>query len=240
MSTINVNTINPFTLGSSINLNGTPVRNNPDNTIIGIGQNTLVAATGTDNTAFGRGALQSVTTGNSNVAVGNSSLSSCTGSDNIAIGRNAAALSTTGSNNITIGKNTSNSIDTASNEITLGNSSHSVLRCAVTTITSLSDERDKKDIKDLPVGLDFLNGLRPVQFVWNEREKEGRKKIKDFGFIAQDLKKSQEEAKMADILKLVYEANPEKLEASYGKLIPILVKAVQELSAKVAALESAK
>jgi len=37
---------------------------------------------------------------------------------------------------------------------------------------------------------------------------------------------------------LVYESNPEKLEASYGKLVPILVKAIQELTAKVEALEA--
>ena len=37
----------------------------------------------------------------------------------------------------------------------------------------------------------------------------------------------------------VYDANPDKLEASYGRLIPVLVKAVQELSAKVTALENA-
>ena len=36
----------------------------------------------------------------------------------------------------------------------------------------------------------------------------------------------------------VYENNPEKLEAKYGNLIPVLVKAVQELSAKVKELES--
>jgi len=43
---------------------------------------------------------------------------------------------------------------------------------------------------------------------------------------------------VAETLKLVYEENPEKLEASYGKLIPILVKAIQDLSAKVEALEN--
>jgi len=31
----------------------------------------------------------------------------------------------------------------------------------------------------------------------------------------------------------------DKLEMSYGKLVPILVKAIQELSAKVTALENA-
>jgi hypothetical protein len=82
--------------------------------------------------------------------------------------------------------------------------------------------------------------LKPVEFVWNERDEEGRHDIKDFGFIAQDLKKSQEDAGLSETLKLVYESNPEKLEASYGKLIPILVKAIQELSAKVEALEAKK
>ena len=41
-----------------------------------------------------------------------------------------------------------------------------------------------------------------------------------------------------DVLRLVYDENPDKLEMSYGKLVPILVKAVKELSDKVKALES--
>jgi len=41
-----------------------------------------------------------------------------------------------------------------------------------------------------------------------------------------------------DVLDLVLDDNPNKLEANYGNLIPVLVKAIQELSAKVTALES--
>ena len=89
----------------------------------------------------------------------------------------------------------------------------------------------------LRAGLDFINALRPVEFIWDDRNEDGKHDIKDFGFIAQDLKKSQEKVEMADILKLVYEENPEKLEASYGKLIPILVKAIQELSAEIKLLK---
>jgi hypothetical protein len=33
--------------------------------------------------------------------------------------------------------------------------------------------------------------------------------------------------------------NPDKLEASYGQLVPVLVNAIKELSAKVTALEAA-
>ena len=159
------------------------------------------------------------------------------------------------SGNVTcIGYYADASSPTATNEITLGNSSVATLRCAVTSITSLSDERDKKDITDLEYGLDFIESLQPKQFTWNNRPetqtvpeldengdiKEVEKEIesankgkKDFGFIAQDVQPLDN-----DVLRLVYDENPEKLEMSYGKLVPILVKAVKELSEKVKALEA--
>ena len=37
---------------------------------------------------------------------------------------------------------------------------------------------------------------------------------------------------------LVYDVNPDKLEAGYGKLIPVLVQAIKDLSAKVNLLEA--
>ena len=143
---------------------------------------------------------------------------------------------------------------TVTNEITLGNGSITALRCAVTSITSLSDERDKKDITDLAYGLEFIESLQPKQFTWDNRPeiktipeldengdlKEVEKEIenankgkKDFGFIAQDVQPLDN-----DVLRLVYDENPDKLEMSYGKLVPILVKAVKELSDKVKALEA--
>jgi len=238
MSTIVVNTVNPYFIGGNIEFNGTEIRNNPDETIIGIGKFALQSATGINNVALGRSALQSVTTGDANVAIGNGSLINCTGNDNTAIGRNAGFSNTTGSNNIFIGRVSEGSTDTASNEINLGNSSNTVIRAAVTTITSLSDKRDKDNIEDLPVGLSFVEKLKPVKFIWNERDENGKRNIKDFGFIAQDLKKVQEDEGVADILKLVYEENPDKLEASYGKLVPILVKAIQELSKEIKELKN--
>jgi hypothetical protein len=42
-----------------------------------------------------------------------------------------------------------------------------------------------------------------------------------------------------DIIDLVYESNPDRLEAKYGNLIPILVKAIQELAAEVEQLKGA-
>ena len=78
--------------------------------------------------------------------------------------------------------------------------------------------------------------MRPTEGLDGEMV-EGRKDDPDTGFIAQDLKAAQEELGIT-IPGLVYEVNPEKLEAGYGKLLPVLVKAIQELSAKVEALEA--
>jgi hypothetical protein len=48
--------------------------------------------------------------------------------------------------------------------------------------------------------------------------------------------KTQEDTNM-NIPGLVYEENPEKLEAAYSKILPAMVKAIQELSAEVDALK---
>ena len=147
-------------------------------------------------------------------------------------------------------KSLGNQLSSVSNEFTLGNSSVSVLRCAVTSITSLSDARDKTDIKDLSYGVDFIKSLTPREFTWNNRpevrvvrdengnetEKEIQSKNKgkkDFGFVAQEV-----QALDNDTLRLIYNSNPEKLEMSYGKLVPILVQAVKELTSRLEALEN--
>jgi hypothetical protein len=203
----------------------------------------ITSVTSSPNTAVGWRSLWNTTASGANTAVGaGAGQSVTTGSDNTFLGvysGEGTGLSsiTTGSNNICVGSNSGAPTSSTSNSITLGNSSNNVLRCAVTSITSLSDARDKKAITELSAGLDFIKKLKPVEFVWNERDEKGKHDIKDFGFIAQDLKKSQEDAKLAETLKLVYEENPEKLEASYGKLVPILVKAIQDLAAKVEVLE---
>jgi hypothetical protein len=203
---------------------GQNITTGPSNTMVGVDAGELVT-TGQNNTFIGHGAGATVTTGNANVFIGPDTgvgISNITGQGIVLIGSGGGVNPSSAS---------------AQFEITLGNSFITALRCAQTSITSLSDARDKKDVTDLRAGLDFVKGLRPVEFVWDERDEEGRHDIADFGFIAQDLKAAQEDAELADVLKLVYESNPEKLEASYGKLVPILVKAVQELAAKVEQLE---
>lgn len=180
-----------------------------------------------------------------NVFIGNGAGLLATSNNNVCIGNGTGSSLTTGSNNIIIGNGAQSSTATVSNQITLGDAAITALRCQVTTITSLSDARDKKDIADLDAGLGFINALRPVQFTWDMRPTtgmdgeviEGRKGDPDTGFLAQDLKAAQIDTGII-IPGLVYDDNPDKLEAGYGKLLPVLVKAIQELSAKVEVLEA--
>ena len=159
-----------------------------------------------------------------------------TGTYNTFLGHQAGSTTTTASNVTCLGRGATASSATVSNEITLGNSSITSLRCQVTSISSLSDRRDKKDIKELPIGLDFINALNPVEFTWDMRDgaKVGQKEA---GFIAQELDEAQQDAGVEDLMNLVLKTNPDKLEATPGKLIPVLVKAIQELSSEIQTLK---
>jgi trimeric autotransporter adhesin len=217
----------------------------------GVGSGVLSAhTTGSANTAVGAEALRLVTSGSYNTAVGRSAIYSVTGDRNTSVGYDSGGGLTTGSNNSFLGQLSTPSSATVSNTITLGNSAIATLRCQVTSITSLSDERDKKDIAPLEHGLDFVKQLKPVSFEWNmrpqtytdhegnETEIQGKVGIADIGFIAQDIVALEDSLGAADSLQLSYRDNPEKLEVTQGRLIPILVKAIQDLTAKVEALEA--
>ena len=191
-----------------------------------IGYRAMLASDGNNNTGAGASSLQSNSTGSNNTALGHSA--------GYGTGTNS---NTTGANNTFIGYQAVGASATASNVITLGNSSIATLRCQVTTITSLSDARDKKDIVDVPAGLDFVKALQPRSFAWNMRD-GGKVDVPEFGFVAQELQQAQVETGVT-VPGLVYDENPEKLEASAGVLIPILVQAIKQLEARVAALEAA-
>jgi hypothetical protein len=204
-----------------------------------------VNQTGNNNCAFGMYALY-VNKANDGCAFGTYALrNTTTGASNSAFGYKAGSNITTGTNNSLLGNNASASSATVSNEITLGNASIATLRCTATSISSLSDLRDKADIEDINIGLSFVEKIRPVTFKWDKREwytngnRDGTKKdlIVQSGFIAQDLKKLQEEFGV-NFLRLVYESNTEKLEATPANLLIPLIKAVQELNEKVKILEN--
>ena len=133
----------------------------------------------------------------------------------------------TGSNNTVIGANAIASSSSVSDQITLGNGSITSLRAMVTSITALSDRRDKTNIQTISEGIDFIKQLKPVTFTWNTRDK-AKIGIKAAGFIAQDLLSLQKNSEIGENLDLVSEDNPEKLEARYNNLLPIMVKAIQD------------
>ena len=209
---------------------------------------------GCSNIAFGCYALAQSTTTNHHVAMGCSALfANTTGASNVAIGRDALRVNTTGSNNIAIGllsgctlNGGNNNIfigcnaqaltTTSVNTITLGDNTIATIRAQVTSITALSDRRDKTDIVDIPLGLNFINQIRPVKFTWNMRD--GSKVGQGYaGFIAQELKEAMDYHQAKDWLELVISNDDEsRYEASPGKLLPVMVKAIQELSAQNDAL----
>jgi len=155
-------------------------------------------------------------------------------------GNTVAGSMKTGSNNVFIGTNGLDVTDPVDNHILLGDGNITDLFCAATTIQFLSDERDKKAIRGVTAGLDLVNDLRPVEFIWDARDKDlERNGSKDCGFIAQELKAVQEKYGLSEELKLVNEtAFEDKMTAAPGRLLPILVKAIQELSAEIAELKS--
>lgn len=215
------------------------------NTSVGFqaGRGNGTASTGNYNTVGGDRSLYNLTTAEKNTAWGAlSGYGVTTGSRNTLIGMEAGYGSgtgalTTGENNIALGYRALPSSATVSNEITLGDANITSLRCNVQTISSLSDERDKTAIEDLPYGLDFINDMRPVKFTWNRRDGSYGAKP-DMGFIAQELREVEMDHGSGSRTRLVNDNNPNRLEADYMRSYPILVKAVQELSAKCDALEA--
>jgi hypothetical protein len=189
---------------------------------------------GSYNSAFGSSSLASNTSGTDNVAIGiNTLINNLTGNFNTAVGGVAGTSITTESNVTCLGYNAQAS---ASNQVVIGNTSVNALKCNVQTITSLSDERDKTDIVEITEGLEFINKLKPVTFTWNQRD-EGRVGIKSAGFIAQDLLELQNDSLIGENLDLVSDLDPDQLEARYGNLLPVMIKAIQELTARINVLE---
>jgi hypothetical protein len=228
MSQIEVNKVIPLTL-DTVDVNGAEISANDATFSLRI-SNYQVAVPGNYNTMIGSETGVAVSTGQKNVLLGWRA-----GTGNSGAGGSIS----TGSNNVLIGTNGFDVVPTLSNTVILGDASTATLACQVTSITSLSDGRDKKDVGEISAGLEFVKELSPVKFTWADRDPNGKHDIKDCGFIAQDLKALQEKYNVAEELQLVNESiSNDKMYASYGKLIPVLVKAIQELSAKVEELEN--
>ena len=95
-----------------------------------------------------------------------------------------------------------------------------------TSISALSDITQKENVQNIPYGLSTVLGLKPKQFDF-KAEMGGEKGL--LGFIAQDV-----EAVIPELVK----PNADGLKTlKMGDILPVLVAAIQELSAKNDALE---
>lgn len=214
---------------------------------VAVGVSALAAlTTASDNTAVGTYAGQAATTAANLTLIGRSAGAAITtGSNNTCLGHSAGIAITTGSNLTVLGYTAAASAVDATNEVTLGNVNVTTLRCATTTITAISDVRDKTNIETLPLGLDFLKDLKPVRWNWQKRiQTEDGQLVdnpevgaQDLGFVAQDLDAAQEKHSAA-WLGLVLKATPDRWEATPGKLLPVMVRAIQELAAENESLKA--
>ena len=111
---------------------------------------------------------------------------------------------------------------------------HGTVFATTTTISAISDVRYKENIRDLDDGLSKIMALQPRKFDW--KEGKGRDVKDDRGWIAQEI-----ETVFPDLVDEWLDESPEGEEPYKSvrpDLIPVLVKAMQELSAKNDALEA--
>jgi hypothetical protein len=192
-----------------------------------------------------------------NTCVGVYTMMTSTGNYNTCFGNNAGQSITTGNYNASIGKAAQPQAGTSSNQFTLGGGGISNLRCNDTSISGLSDVRDKTNIVDLPVsaGLAFVNALRPVVFNWDRRSwydnetPDGSKVMETWrrwkpnsglkqGFIAQEVQAAIGSEKCLVDTMIITDDNPDELEFAPQNLLTNVIKAVQELSTEINSLKA--
>ena len=225
------------------------------------------------NAVIGKSALRDNTTGFFNTACGYEALiKNTTGYRNTGIGRYALGNNTTFNNCSGFGYNAQ---VTGLNQVQLGDSSTTTYTYG--TVQNRSDIRDKADVRDTALGLDFINALRPVDFRWDMREdyRQDAPNADDFdseddyksaqaqwlesvklgniehdgthkrsryhhGLIAQEVKSVIDTAGIdfGGFQDHKLSGGDDVLSLGYEELIAPLIKAVQELTARIDILES--
>lgn len=225
-----------------------------------VGYNAMQIASGEANTAIGVSALQGSTSqfsdgyaGDYNTALGYNALFDQSGYDNVSRFSNCTGV---GARTMVDGNN----------QVQLGDSSTTTYSYGV--VQNRSDARDKADIRDTVIGLNFIQQLRPVDFKWDYREDyvtsvtaedgsvtwtrippDGTKKRTRYhhGLIAQEVKQVSETTGLdfGGYQDHTVAGGNDVLSLGYEELIAPLIKAIQELATqnqaladRVAALES--
>lgn len=208
--------------------------------------------TGTQNAAFGAYTLVSGT-GSYNSAFGSYALYAdrqiCSGSYNSAFGAKAGPAvsdSPCDFNNTTaLG---AMALVTASNQVRIGNSSVTSIGGQVSW-TTLSDGRFKREIRNDVAGLDFINQLKPVSYILDKTaintflripdsivaDSESARRIpaRQVGFVAQEVDELVKKSGYVFSGVEVPQNDNDPYTIRYAEFVVPLVKAVQELTAKV-------
>lgn len=204
-----------------------------------VGHASLAACTGTNNTACGRAAGNAVTSGTGNTYVGQQAgASETTGTNNTAVGNTADSGVSGRTNCTTLGNGAAS---TGDNQFTMGNASIGTLRCQQTSITALSDKRFKHEIRPLEIPEGFILELQLIIFKWNMEKFAEDQRPGETGDLAGVLAQQLDELQIKynlEWLKLVDKSNPDKWEATPGKLLLPLIVHTQKLTQRIAALEA--
>ena len=219
-----------------------------------LGKAALTAVTtGSDNIGIGYTAGQVLTTGTYNILIGrDAGQNLTTGGNNHLIGAYTETSAADSTQQLVLGYNVTG---TGNNAFTFGNAGlDSNIDFGATSITAPSDERMKEDVSDDTAGLGFINDLRPVTFKWKQKKdipvelksheagsiERFKNEYTNHGFIAQEVKEViDNHPELKDGFDMWKEDEVDgRQRIGDGALIPMLVKAIQELSAKVEALEN--
>jgi hypothetical protein len=203
------------------------------------------ATTGNNNTAVGINAIRLAGSSCDNVAVGIQTLSGAgMGNCNTMIGSYAGNNGVLGSNNTALGWNAGAVYCTMagqSNWIVIGNQNNTNAFIQIAwTVTS--DERKKKIKGPVPLALDFVNALEPIEYQFiDEETQEVKDEIYRYGFSAQKVKALEADPENPVI---VTGSDERGYSLTTDYMMPTLVNAIQELStelkelkAKIATLE---
>ena len=220
------------------------------------GGGAAAATTGHDNVCVGTDAGEVLTSGSQNTLIGRDAGDAIiTGQGNICIGHGATTTTSDRVFSITMGRDVASvgdyyftfGVDAAVHRVYNQFTSNA-------SWTRQSDERIKKDITtNTDCGLDFINDLRTVTYKfkapseldssmagYDESKTESLYENKMYGFIAQEVKSAMDTHNITDFSgwHQVDDGGDNMQGISYEMFVMPLVKAVQELSAQVTALET--
>ena len=212
------------------------------NTCVGKAAGAIIQGAGHENTCLGASTGASLTTGSNNVYIGSSSRGSA--ADIIA--------------EFVIGYN---QVGRGAGTVAFGNSgAFSSITVGQTSIAGSSDERLKNNITSSTAGLSFIKDLRPVTYEWKNKgdipsvsdgyvegstEKYNNTNKVFHGFVAQEVKTVIDNHSEIKSGHSLWKEGPDTIqELAPSALMPMLTKAVQELStaldaalARIATLE---